>query len=526
MTIDCVVVGSGHAGVACTMGLVARGVRPTVIDVGNDGTAERLPAFAELGSAEPEDWDEALAESARAYFPINLRGVPLKPVYGSFFPYAINDSDLSVVLDGAETVQSLARGGLSNTWGSSILSYHRDDIVDWPIGLDELEPHYRAVVKFMPTTGDHDDLEDLFPLYTEQARPMERTPQVESFFSRLRAHGRELHAAGLVFGASRLGLETNAEDEHRCRYCGLCMHGCPYGSIYNTATTLQSLARSGAIDYRSGLYVDGLRERPDSVEISYHGRGGDHDLGRTEARRVFVACGAVSSTRLVLESLTELRSARILDSQTFLAPLLTRRRVPVSTEGQGNTLAQLFVEVQDEEIARHRVHLQIYGYSDIMLKALLSRAPLRRANAERLLQPLLGRLLAVQGFLHSDDSPGLRLELTDSGVRLVGDRVPHPHARVHALLRKLRRLRRYTGAAPIPGLTQVGPPAKSFHYGGSLPMRARPAGLESDILGRPCGSERIHVVDSSVFPSIAGTTIALTAMANAHRIATEVAHLA
>jgi choline dehydrogenase-like flavoprotein len=56
-------------------------------------------------------------------------------------------------------------------------------------------------------------------------------------------------------------------------------------------------------------------------------------------------------------------------------------------------------------------------------------------------------------------------------------------------------------------------------------MREHPSGLSSDVLGRPCGAERIHVVDSSVFPSIASTTIAFTAMANAHRIATEVATL-
>ena len=34
--------------------------------------------------------------------------------------------------------------------------------------------------------------------------------------------------------------------------------------------------------------------------------------------------------------------------------------------------------------------------------------------------------LAVQGFFHSDDSPGLRLELTDDGVRLVGDVAEQP----------------------------------------------------------------------------------------------------
>ena len=166
-------------------------------------------------------------------------------------------------------------------------------------------------------------------------------------------------------------------------------------------------------------------------------------------------------------------------------------------------LSQLFLQARDLALLRRQIGIGV----------------------ARIARRFLGRLLAVQGFLHSDDSPGLRLELTDSGVRLVGDRVPHPHAKVHALMRKLRRLGRYTGAAPVPGLTQVGPPAKSFHYGGSLPMRAHPSGLESDVLGRPYGSQRVHVVDSSIFPSIAGTTIAFTAMANAHRIATEVAHL-
>ena len=42
---------------------------------------------------------------------------------------------------------------------------------------------------------------------------------------------------------------------------------------------------------------------------------------------------------------------------------------------------------------------------------------------------------------------------------------------------------------------------------------------ETDLLGRPGGWSRVHVVDSSVFPSLPGTTVALLAMANAVRIA-------
>ncbi len=51
-------------------------------------------------------------------------------------------------------------------------------------------------------------------------------------------------------------------------------------------------------------------------------------------------------------------------------------------------------------------------------------------------------------------------------------------------------------------------------------MRTRPRVGEADTLGRPLPARRIHVVDSSCFPSIPSGTITLPAMANAYRIAT------
>ena len=52
-------------------------------------------------------------------------------------------------------------------------------------------------------------------------------------------------------------------------------------------------------------------------------------------------------------------------------------------------------------------------------------------------------------------------------------------------------------------------------------MRKKPTKFECDVLGRPTGWERVHAVDATVLPSIAATTITLTVMANAHRIASE-----
>ena len=85
---------------------------------------------------------------------------------------------------------------------------------------------------------------------------------------------------------------------------------------------------------------------------------------------MFVACGAVSSTRLMLESMGRpQRTRRLCDSQYFVIPMLTPRVVPVTVATQGNTLAQLFVELQDERVSRHAAHLQLYGYNDLMLAA-------------------------------------------------------------------------------------------------------------------------------------------------------------
>ncbi len=74
---------------------------------------------------------------------------------------------------------------------------------------------------------------------------------------------------------------------------------------------------------------------------------------------------------------------------------------------------------------------------------------------------------------------------------------------------------------PLTPFARVGAPGSSFHCGGTFPMREHPRELETDVLGRPAGLRRVHLVDASVFPSIPATTITFSAMANAHRIATD-----
>ncbi|HEY2283994.1 MAG TPA: GMC oxidoreductase [Solirubrobacteraceae bacterium] len=481
-----------------------------------------MSLFETLAQLEPEQWPPELAGRARDAFPVDIRKIPLKPAYGSLFPYALDDPDLPVACNDAETLPSLACGGLSNAWGASILPFRRRDIEDWPISLDELEPHYRAVLRFVPIAAEHDELSEILPLYADSPSALRHGPQTEMLLGRLRRRTVALQAAGFRFGASRLAVNASAGHANGCRYSGMCLYGCPYGSIYNASHTLDELVRTGGVEYRGGVYVDRLTEGDDgSVAIDFHRRGRTTDTGRLTASRVFVACGPISSTRLMLDSLGRARlSRRLQDSQYFIVPMLTPRAAPVSVATQGNTLAQIFVELEDMHVCERTVHLQLYGYNDLMLSALAQRLPLSAARLERMLQPLLGRLVVIQGYLHSADSPGLTVHRDSKGIRVVGDDGAVGAARVRGLVRHLAGSGRLLGMFPIPHLVQVGRPGKSNHIGGSLPMRRRPGELETDTLGRPPGWNRVHIVDASIFPSVPATTVTISVMANAHRIAT------
>jgi len=138
----------------------------------------------------------------------------------------------------------------------------------------------------------------------------------------------------------------------------------------------------------------------------------------------------------------------------------------------------------------------------------------------------LGRLLLIQGYLHSDLSARIRIVLNrgtggaSPRLDLTGEPNPQTGPALSALRRRLWAERGALKAVPIAQMLRVGLPGRGFHTGGTFPMQANPDPFEVDVLGRPNGFTRVHVVDASVFPSLPATTITLSVMANAHRIGT------
>lgn len=525
------VIGSGPASIAAAAALVERGREVTILDAGRVIEPEREAVRARLGAQEPASWSADDVDFLRGGDQKTRHGnIHLKMTYGSDYPYGSAASE-AVVADRDRQAfhYSLARGGLSNVWGASLLPAHEKDITDWPVTLRDLDPHYRAVLGFMPSTAIADEMETLLPRHTTREDPLRPSRQAAGFLHTLRRHHETLARRGIHFGASRLAVAAAKDGPHECVYCGLCLYGCPYSLIYSAAQTLERFTREGRVRYLRGESVEKIEPAPGGVVIHTLDSRGAPNTHRAE--RVFLGAGVLPTARIALHSLGAYHTpVPMLDSQYFILPFFRFAKTEGVQSEALHSLAQAYLEMDDPRVSRRLVHVEVFSYSDFLQRALME-TPLRFALRNRqLADQLLGRLLVLQCFLHSDDSARLTLELGRDPAGAPRLRVtPVPSRRAFwASVKagaKLAANALALGGVPVVPAMQFAAPGRSYHSGGSFPMRENPAPLETDILGRFPALDRLHLIDASVFPSIPATTITLTVMANAHRIAAQATEL-
>lgn len=517
-----VVVGSGPAGIACVAALLKQGRDVCLLDVGLTLDAEREAFTHRMAQLPPEAWKPEEIRRLKQGMTPSASGIPDKLLFGSDFPYRDTEAQLNLAPDGVGLRASLALGGLSNVWGSALLPYRQDDIADWPITLRELEPHYHAALSLTGMATTPDALAEMFPLYADQITRLESSRQAKVMWAALQKNRAKLNATGIHFGHSRLAVRGTSANPNTpgCVHCGLCMFGCVYGHIYSAQHSFPRFSQTGRFRYQGNHVVETVSETAAGVSIS--GRYHDSQKSfRVVADRVYLAAGIIPTTGIILRSLGAFdETVHIKDSQYFLLPVALTRRIPGVRSERLHALSQIFLELLDPKISTHTVHIQTYSYNDLMGQVVRKTC----GPLDFLARELEGRLLLLQGFIHSNDSGSIattlrRSPMTPQGI-LEMKACPSAHAKkvVHRVVRKLLRHTTKLGAIPLPPMLQLGKPGRSFHAGSSFPMSDRPGKFAADIWGRPAGWQRIHAVDATVLPSIPATTITLTAMANAHRI--------
>ena len=462
-----------------------------MLDGGQDLEPEAQARVTGLANHDPDHW----APEARATYMAPQFDPPPGQTrrFGSDFAQEPLTNTIARAPDGFGLRASRAVGGLSSLWGAAVLPNRTADMADWPIQAEDLAPHYRAVAGFLPMAGDgaFDALFPALPLAGHSPLPL--SPQAQAALD---------HAPddpGLTIGPARIAVSTE------CRACGLCLHGCPWGHIFSARLGLAALRDHPRFMHRTGP-VHSLDERADHVMVRLH------DGTTLAAPRVFLGAGVLETARIALAS-GWAESLTLADSPHGFLPLLTRRAADPAA--QRHTLAALMVEMDIAEISPFLIHSQIYGYNEFYAPEMAGRyGRILPGLATPLFNRLSRHLMVAQTFLHSDHGPEIGLTAASDGrLNVTIEKETRPAPLMVRAQKELGRALRRAGLYALTPAAHTGTAGSSFHVGGTLPM-----GDKTDILGRPKGLTRTHVIDASSLPAIAATTITLTVMANAHRI--------
>jgi ferredoxin len=521
------IIGSGAAAAGAALALSHReDLEITVIDIGLQLETDRQQVVSTLASSAPDGWDTSAVEHI-SKLPVSSggRGVPEKRVFGSNYPFrdAGQLAGLTAVNGANASVVSSAYGGFSNVWGSQLMPFTADTFHNWPVKATTMRPHYEAILDRIPFAGEEDDLAARFPLMGSAVPLPKMSPRSSRILNAYKRHSSRINNHGVTLGKARLAFEAK-----ECVRCGLCMTGCPYGLIYSANQTFDELRRTDRIKLHSGLMALKIVEEANrATVVAKELRTGQ--LQRFEADHVFVACGAVGTTRLVANSLGLFGvDISMLESRQYILPCLSRRAVEDPRDKKDFTLNQfnMVVSPYGGEVDISMLHF--YSYNAAFIDGLPSI--LRARSAERLQLLLLRRLSVAFGYLPSWNSPRLHIrvgskpdDLELPGFEISGETPPPGQNKMmSAILRRIARSAPLLDLYPVIPMLSLSTAGKSYHWGGSFPHTAdRSGAFSSDILGRVGSWKRTHLVDASVWPTVPATTYGLTAMANAHRIASE-----
>jgi choline dehydrogenase-like flavoprotein len=497
-----IVIGSGPSAVGVTLGLLERGYRVIMLDVGETLDAETAGTVSRMAQQAPSEWsgrDKQIIQ--RVDFNTDPALAP-KRQFGSTYAYYLDpkiEAPRAMRLYGSH-----AFGGLSVLWGCALLRTSHTDRSDWDAEVSSgIDAAYSQIRDLLRTSIGADIFAEGTHLrIAEGARAIwnryRATPALQEQL--------KLYPTPLTIATA-------------CKACNACMYGCVYGYTYSARTSIEDVfLRNPRFRYVGGMAVESVSETTAGVEI----RATNLKTGQRETipgQQVFLAAGMMGSLRILWNSIPGMsRALEARDSTTFLIPGLIfsgQWRGPSSHHG----LSHLSVDLAGGPFVSKPAHAQIYFNNPAVADGLKARlGPLNLGPMRKLIDLANRFVVAGQGYLHSDFCHRLKLECSDAGViRASVIENPASSEYAQAALSQLVRAMRQLGAYFIKPAVSITPHGGS-KTAGALPHARVAEPTTTDVLGRPLGAKNVFVVDATVIPSIPARNVTLTMMANALRI--------
>lgn len=463
-------------------------------------------------------WKEWPSDAKNDLLALSSRGVRSKLLFGSDFAY--DDGTLGLTYHSSDVRASIGTGGFSSVWGATSNLQPR---ITWPSELqsvwDENFNYADVLSSYMPLSGEPGALDEFLPPLHRRypvasGTALTALARAHSFFEGdPSAHYRGLGLPTLAV-APRVSQKNTSEG---CTACGLCQVGCPYGHIWTSTSELEKIRRRYSVTYIRGV-VHRFEQTSSTSPVTVTFTDPSTSMVRQIATsRLVVASGPISTASLLMKSHILRRQVHVSDSQTFFFAGLSSESL--RTKDSNPTLTEALTLVGDQQTGHSQA--QIYGPSEYLSQRLASTSPLSALPRGAIPESLLHRTVVGLCYLDSRNSGSLVVRANGAVQQEVR---PRQRQYARSASEEHGQVLRKMGIRTLLITARLMPVGGGNHLGRSLPMI--PQGFTeadenpySDILGRPLGKGRVHIVDSSILPVVAAGSLTLSAMANATRIA-------
>ncbi len=365
------IIGSGLASISAAKVLVSRGVRPTIIDVGDTLNEEISEVVDNMARVNKTSWKlEDIKLIASNPTLDNTNKIPKKLSFGSDFFYGKKDQYQSIESDKEIPPISYAKGGFSVGWGASVLPPDDIDIESWPITNKDLEPYFKLVLSDLPYSAEDDDLSCEFPLYKEKVSALRLTSGNQKILNLLKNNKSIKYNKNILVGKSRLLTQvTSTSKTKSCQYCGLCTSGCVYGCIYKSSQDLDKMIKSNLVDYIPNTLVQSVSENAfGTVQLTTQVL--ENGLKeKFQFDKVLIGAGAVNSTRIILQSKKLYnQEVKLLSTVGFVAPIFSFKKIKMDWPNV-NTQPGIFLEYR-ANMDSNWIHTQVSTPNEMVLSRL------------------------------------------------------------------------------------------------------------------------------------------------------------
>lgn len=514
MIYDCIVIGSGAAGVWAAHGL--KGLKTLILDVGNESLFKYPGQTLDEITNSPE---------LRKKFILGDQFQTLHNIFYDYLSPKLKAPQMRFVIDHPSSerihsdqflaIQSFSKGGLANAWGAGAFKMNPQELAQFPFPYRDIEAAYNTVIEEIGVSGTNDDLNDFLGSAEYHLKPLPLPTILQDLKSRYSKKKNFFGKRGLFLGEGRMAyLSENHKGRRAYQQKGTDFFFSGNESIYSPAITLDKMIASNEVEYKNQILALNFLEESDSIVV--HAKNlRSNQPEQFRAKKLILAMGALNTTKFVLKSFGDYTTTRpVLDNNITYVPFVDIKSVGKkwSTE---HLLGAPLVAVHQKNKNESPVQMTIYPVGSVLCSDLLGYFPLDLKSSLGAGKFLIPAMIAVQLFYPDQPTSSNYLQLQESGhLKIQYERKPFGKVE-----REVIRMFRSLGLMSAPFLIQAPQPGNSFHYAGMLPMKLSPQGkYETTPEGRLNGTKNVFIADAANFPTLPAKNHTLTIMANALRI--------